>query len=127
MLLLLFLRQNTEYVIFALVEFSRVLFRSSYQRAVAGGRQTLSLAAQNPMGMRGLLVTWRDEAMGIVPAQPAAPLVPAVPDVPEVTVATVPEVPAVPEATAPAATGLPTFLGGGAVEASLASHCNKIG
>ena len=47
-------------------------------RAVAGGPMTMNLAAQNPMGMRGLLVTWRDEAMGITPQGQMA-VVPAAP------------------------------------------------
>ncbi|MGB5835933.1 MAG: peptidoglycan-binding domain-containing protein [Albidovulum sp.] len=96
---------------------------TSYHRAVAGGPVTMQMAAANPMGMRGLLVTWRDEAMGIVPQQQPMGQMAVEPFVPEVAApveVTAPE----PE---PAAPGLPTFLGTGATEASLASHCNRIG
>jgi hypothetical protein len=86
-------------------------------------------AAANPLGMRGLILQWRDEAMGIVPQGQVAPqgqmaVAPAAPEpeAPAVIEALVPE--AEPEPEAP---GLPSFLGGGAVEASLASHCNRIG
>ncbi|SPH18484.1 hypothetical protein DEA8626_02023 [Defluviimonas aquaemixtae] len=111
-----------------LTEYERSHLLTSYHRAVAGGPMTMQLATQNPMGMRGLLVTWRDEAMGVtspsqmavVPAQPE-PATPAVPDTVE-AMAVEPE----PAPTEPAATGLPTFLGGGTTEASLASHCNRI-
>jgi len=113
-----------------LSDYERSHLVASYHRAVAGGPQTMQLAAQNPMGMRGLLVTWRDEAMGIVPpqGQMAAPqgqmaMVPAAPE----SAAPMTETAAAPE-SAPAAPGLPTFLGGGAgPRASLASHCNRVG
>lgn len=108
-----------------LTEYERSHLIGSYHRAVAGGAMTLQQAAANPMGMRGLLVTWRDEAMGIVPqgqtvAMPAAPE--TAPPAPEPTVEA-----AAPAPAAPAAPGLPTFLGAGAAEASLASHCNRVG
>ncbi|MCB2110978.1 MAG: peptidoglycan-binding protein [Rhodobacteraceae bacterium] len=103
-----------------LSEFERSHLVGSYHRAVAGGALTLQQAAANPMGMRGLLVAWRDEAVGLTAPQPAVPAAPAT------TEAAMPEAPAEP-APAPAP-GLPTFLGNGAVtEASLASHCNRIG
>lgn len=113
-----------------LTEFERSHLITSYHRAVAGGGLTMQQAAANPLGMRGLLVTWRDEAMGIAPPAPyAAPqgqlaLAPA----------TVPLLPAAPvEAAAPAPAGtaaqggLPTFLGTPGAQVSLASQCNKIG
>ncbi|WP_347310332.1 peptidoglycan-binding domain-containing protein [Defluviimonas sp. SAOS-178_SWC] len=103
-----------------LTEYERNHLIGSYHRAVAGGSLTMQQAAANPMGMRGLLVTWRDEAMGI-PPQGQVVAVPAVPEVP----AAEPTVEAA--APAPAAPGLPTFLGGAATEASLASHCNRVG
>ncbi len=108
-----------------LTEYERSHLLASYHRAIAGGPTTMQLAAQNPMGMRGLLVTWRDEAMGVTsPSQMA--VVPAQPEAaaPETVEAKAPEPAAEP---APAAPGLPTFLGGGTTEASLASHCNRIG
>ena len=102
-----------------LTEYERSHLVGSYHRAVAGGALTLQQAAANPMGMRGLLLTWRDEAMGIAPQGQMAAM-PAVPEAaPEPTVEAA--------APAPAAPGLPTFLGGAATEASLASHCNRVG
>ena len=113
-----------------LTDYERNLLITSYHRAVAGGPMTMQQAAANPMGMRGLILQWRDEAAGIVPQGQYAPqgqmaVAPAAP-APE------PEAPVVealvPEAESePAESGLPNFLGGGAVEASLASHCNRIG
>ena len=105
-----------------LTDYERSHLVASYHRAIAGGAATAQAAATNPMGMRGLLVTWRDEAMGIVPAAPAAPAT-----VPATAPATLPA--AAPEttmATAPA-TGLPTFLGTAGAEVSLASFCNRVG
>lgn len=126
-----------------LTEFERSHLITSYHRAVAGGALTMQQAAANPMGMRGLLVTWRDEAMGIAPPPPygapyaapqgqmalapAAPLLPAAPV--EAAAPAASAVPAEIEAAAPAAAapGLPTFLGTPGAQVSLASQCNKIG
>lgn len=115
-----------------LTEYERAHLIGSYHRAVAGGALTMQQAAANPMGMRGLLVTWRDEAAGIVPQAPAAPLPGAA--APGVMAAA--PVPAAPPAEAPAALpqfaatpavpALPSFLGGATTQASLASHCNKV-
>ncbi|MEI2805382.1 peptidoglycan-binding domain-containing protein [Albidovulum sp.] len=110
-----------------LTEYERTLLVGSYHRGVAGGAMTMQQAAANPMGMRGLLLTWRDEAAGL-PAQGQMAVVPAMPAAPAapVTEAAMPEAePA--EEPAPAATGLPTFLGGAVTEASLASQCNRVG
>ncbi len=62
-----------------LTEYERTLLVGSYQRGMAGGALTLQQAAANPMGMRGLLVAWRDEAAGIVqpPVAAVAPTDPA--------------------------------------------------
>lgn len=98
-----------------LTDYERTLLVGSYHRAVAGGALTLQQASAHPMGMRGLLVTWRDEAAGVVPQGQALPAAPATT-----------EAMAVPE-PAPAAPGLPTFLGGATTEASLASQCNRVG
>lgn len=84
-----------------LTDYERSHLVTSYHRAVAGGPATAQAAAANPMGMRGLLVTWRDEAMGVAPA-------------------------ATTTAAAPA-TGLPTFLGTAGAQVSLASFCNRVG
>ena len=67
-----------------LTEYERNLLVGSYHRAVAGGSATMNQAAAHPMGVRGLLLTWRDEAAGVTPygqgavqgqmtAMPAAP------------------------------------------------------
>ncbi len=109
-----------------LTEYERTLLVGSYHRGVAGGAMTMQQAAANPMGMRGLLLAWRDEAAGL-PAQGQMAVVPAMPAAPA---APVTEAAAVPEAApeaAPAAPGLPTFLGGAVTEASLASQCNRVG
>lgn len=112
-----------------LTEYERNHLVGSYHRAVAGGAMTMQQAAANPMGMRGLLVTWRDEAAGITPqgqmaVAPAAPATAAAPLAP-VTEAAAPE--AAPETAPGTAPGLPTFLGGAATGTSLASHCNRVG
>lgn len=111
-----------------LTEYERTLLVGSYHRGVAGGAMTMQQAAANPMGMRGLLVTWRDEAAGVVPqgqmaVAPGAPAATAEPAAP-VTAAVTPEAAAPEAAPAP---GLPTFLGGAATTASLASQCNRVG
>jgi hypothetical protein len=110
-----------------LTEYERTHLVGSYQRAIAGGAVTMQQAAANPMGLRGLLVTWRDEAAGVAMPQAQTQgqmaLMPVAPAAQ--TPAPVAEA-AAPEAT-PAAPGLPTFLGGvAAQQASLASACNKI-
>jgi peptidoglycan hydrolase-like protein with peptidoglycan-binding domain len=115
-----------------LTEYERSHLIASYHRGIAGGPLTMQQAAANPMGMRGLLAAWRDEAVGmgapavpqgqmaLVPVQPALLADPVQP----VVEAAAPAV-TIPEA-APAQTGLPTFLGGATSQASLASTCNKI-
>jgi len=107
-----------------LTEYERTLLVGSYHRGIAGGGATMQLAAQNPMGMRGLLVAWRDEAAGVPPvAAVPAPFAPGGSVAAAVeAVAPEPE-PAVPVAVAPA---MPSFLGGVAVQASLASQCNTV-
>lgn len=110
-----------------LTEYERAHLVGSYQRAIAGGAVTMQQAAANPMGLRGLLVAWRDEAAGVAVPQAQTqgqmalmPVAPA-PQTPAPAVEA-----AAPEA-APAAPALPTFLGGAAAQqASLASACNKI-
>jgi peptidoglycan hydrolase-like protein with peptidoglycan-binding domain len=124
-----------------LTEYQRNLLVTSYHRAIAGGPQTMQLAAQNPMGMKGLLIVWRDEALGVQPAQPVAPVAPATtmaaqpvapvapvaPAAPAVTeVAVAPVVPA-PAETATAGAKLPSFFGNQKqAQVSLASECNRI-
>lgn len=118
-----------------LTPYERDFLVTSYQRALAGGAATAQMIAQNPMGVRGLLTTFRDQALGVQPQQPGL----SASVVPQVTVPTTVVVPAAPapapvttaaaaEPAAPAKPALPSFLGGsgGAAEASLASHCNKV-
>ncbi|MFW2545082.1 peptidoglycan-binding domain-containing protein [Primorskyibacter sp. 2E107] len=47
-----------------LTEFERNFLVSSYQRAQAGGATTAQMIAQDPQGVRGLLITYRDEQVG---------------------------------------------------------------
>lgn len=107
-------------------QFERDFLVTSYQRAIAGGALTAQQIAANPQGVRGLLVTYRDQAYG-------APAPFAQPQTPQTTVVVVPQqaepLPAAPapvSAATPAAPALPNFLGGAATQASLASHCNQV-
>ncbi|WP_415184459.1 peptidoglycan-binding domain-containing protein [Phaeovulum sp.] len=112
-----------------LTEYERSHLVASYHRAVAGGALTMQQAAANPMGMRGLLVQWRDEAAGIPSTPPSfapqgtAPGVMAVAPAPEAPAAELPQFVAILEPAAPA---MPSFLGGVVTQASLASHCNRV-
>lgn len=105
-----------------LTEYERTLLVGSYHRGIAGGGATMQLAAQNPMGMRGLLVAWRDEAAGVPPAAVAAAPQPVAPA--QNLAAAVEAV--APAPVAPAAPAMPSFLGGAVVQASLASQCNTV-
>jgi len=97
-----------------LTQFERDFLVTSYQRAMAGGPVTAQLVASNPMGTRGLLHHFRDEMMGTAATAPQ----PAMPSTPQPVAEPVP--------AAPAAPGLPNFLGAAVVQASLASHCNRV-
>lgn len=102
-----------------LSEYEKGFLLTSYQRAMAGGPVTNQQIAANPMGSRGLLLTYRDEAAGVYAQAPAA-VVPAAP----APAAVEPEAPAT-LARAPAA--LPNFGGAATTErVSLASHCNGV-
>ncbi len=98
-----------------LTPYERDFLVTSYQRAIAGGAVTAQQIATNPMGPKGLLITYRDQALGLQPQQtaPAGTLAAAVPE----------PAPAEPATTAAA---LPNFMGQGPADASLASHCNKV-
>ncbi len=105
-----------------LTPYERDFLVTSYQRALAGGATTAQMIATNPMGARGLLTTFRDQALG-VQSQPgvtaaAVPQAPAPAPDPAPTVA----------ATEPESPALPNFLGdaGAGAGPSLASHCNKV-
>lgn len=115
-----------------LTQFEKDFLLTSHNRALAGGPATAQMIASNPMGTRGLLITYRDQlatgnyAAGTVPptAMPGTTVVVA----PQ-TVVTTPEVaePEVTEAAAKVDTGpaIPNFAGSTATM-SLASHCNAI-
>ena len=131
-----------------LTEYERNLLITAYQRAIYGGPQVAQVAATHPMGMKGLLLMQRDEMAGIpstmtaVPqplaVQPAAPQVYAAePVAPNASrgvagaaagVGLASALPSLmPEAPAEAATpALPSFMGTGVTQVSLASQCNKI-
>ena len=89
---------------------------TSYNRAQAGGANTLAQIAQSPTGAAGLLITWRDEMAGggVRAPSPAAVEAPA-------------PAPAAPQMAAadPALAPLPNFMGSGGVT-SVASHCNNV-
>ena len=116
--------------------FERNLLTSSYNRAQAGGHNTLVQAAGNPEGVRGLLKAYRSEMAGgtavVGGTIVATAIAPApVPQVsPPVAVLQQPAPQVVPTfgATTAAATGataLPGFLGAG-TQASLTAHCNQV-
>ncbi|MFN0113610.1 MAG: peptidoglycan-binding domain-containing protein [Paracoccaceae bacterium] len=114
-----------------LTEYERTHLVGSYHRAIAGGPLTMQQAAQNPMGMMGLLVAWRDESLGIVQPPAAASAAPATtmavqPAQPETVV--VPETTEAAVEPVPEAGGkLPSFFGNQKqATVSLASECNRI-
>lgn len=116
-----------------LTDYERTVLVTAYHRAIAGGPVVAQTAATHPMGMRGLLLVQRDEMAGITTAtapQQVAPMLPVAPVATGTVVAALPSLmpeaaPAAPtsEAAAPA---LPSFMGTGVAQVSLASHCNKI-
>jgi len=108
--------------------FERDLLVQSYYRAQAGGAQTMQQIASDPRGSKGLLLSYRDEKLGVAPQgggqmQAAGQMATAAPQAGAMaTAVTVPQF----AASAPAASTLPSFMGQGAAQASLASHCNKV-
>jgi len=104
-------------------EFERDILVQSWYRAQAGGALTAQKASTDPRGVRGILFDYRDEKLGVVAPgsqMAAAPVAPA-PASPAGATA----MPQFGQAAAPA-TAMPSFLGRGATQASLASHCNKV-
>ncbi len=103
-----------------LTEYERTVLVTAYHRAIAGGPQVSQVMATHPMGMKGLLLVQRDEMAGVTVApvvvQPVAPVAAAG------VMAALPML--APEA--PEAAALPSFMGSGAAQVSLASQCNKI-
>ncbi len=110
-----------------LTEYEKNFLLSSHSRALAGGYATNQQIATNPMGSRGLLLTYRDQAAGIAPQAPQAgfvavapqPVAPVQPQTTEVVA------PAPAEPAPQSGSALPNFLGGGD-GLSLASHCNTV-
>ncbi|MDZ4136179.1 MAG: peptidoglycan-binding domain-containing protein, partial [Paracoccaceae bacterium] len=96
--------------------FERDLLVGSYYRAQSGGYATSQQIAADPRGVRGLLITYRDEKLGVAPPAGQFAATPAAPQIAPQTAASVPQF----AATAPA---LPSFMGQGVSQASLASHC----
>ena len=129
-----------------LTDYERTLLVTAYHRSVAGGQQTMQVAANHPLGMRGLLLVQRDEMagvqttpqigagqMGTTQMASGAPV--ATPGVGVGTVgggtiaAAAPAGAAAPViAPAPAAppAALPSLLGTTRSQVSLASYCNKV-
>jgi peptidoglycan hydrolase-like protein with peptidoglycan-binding domain len=107
-----------------LTQYEREFLVGSYHRAIAGGAATTQMVAANPMGTRGLLKTYQQEAAGMMATAPAAVPQPAAPGT---TIVVQPQVaPPAPAATpAPPGAAMPSFIGQGE-SASLASHCNQV-
>ena len=103
-----------------ITEYENTILVTAYHRAVAGGPQVAQVIATHPMGLRGLLLTQRDEMAGLtVPTGVASAPVPAAE--PVAPAASLPVL-----AAEPAAPALPSFMGSGVAQVSLASQCNKI-
>lgn len=103
------------------------LLVQSYYRAQAGGPQTMQQIATDPRGTKGLLFTYRDEKLGVAPGaggQMAA--APATPQPGFAAAGSSAVAASVPQFGAPASSNLPSFMGQGAAQVSLASHCNKV-
>lgn len=97
------------------------LLVQSYYRAQAGGPLTAQQIATNPRGTQGLLITYRDEKLGVSAPAPAGQMAAAEP-APAAGLS--PVAAAVPQFGAPAA--LPSFMAQSSAQVSLASYCNKI-
>ncbi|MCF8486520.1 MAG: peptidoglycan-binding protein [Rhodobacteraceae bacterium] len=127
-----------------MTDYERNLLLTAYQRAIYGGPQVAQVAATHPMGMKGLLLMQRDEMAGLPVTMPAAPQPYVVQPVAPPVYAAQPEAPQasrgvagaglvsalpslMPEEPVPAAApSLPSFMGSGVAQVSLASQCNKI-
>ncbi|MDO5758717.1 MAG: peptidoglycan-binding domain-containing protein [Rhodobacterales bacterium] len=106
-----------------LADYERQFLISSYYRAQSSGAATAQLIAERGQGTRGLLLAYRDEAVG-VPQTLAAQPAPAAAEQPPVTAA----VPEQAEAEQPklGLAALPNLMSSGGEGPSLASHCNQI-
>lgn len=105
------------------------LLVQSFYRAQAGGALTMQQVATDPRGTKGLLFAYRDEKLGVGAApggqMAAAPVMPTAPQIGFAAAGTGAIAAVVPQFGA-ASGGLPSFMGQGAAQASLASHCNKV-
>lgn len=115
-----------------LTEYERTLLVTAYQRTLMGGPLVAQTVATHPLGMQGFLLVQRDEMAGIrpvVPAVNAGVMALAAPVTPDAGVPVLPSLVAEPAPTVEAAANpaaLPSFMGSGAAQVSLASSCNKI-
>jgi peptidoglycan hydrolase-like protein with peptidoglycan-binding domain len=103
-----------------LTDYERSVLVTAYHRSIAGGPQVAQVMATHPMGMKGLLLTQRDEMAGLPAALPAASAVTAA------TVGVMAALPMLMPEEVAAAPALPSFMGSGQTQVSLASQCNKI-
>ena len=106
-----------------LADYERQFLISSYYRAQSGGAATSQLIAQRGQGTRGLLLAYRDEAVG-APQTYATTPAPA-PAAQSPVMAAVPQEAQVPEPDVGMA-ALPNLMSSGGDGPSLASHCNQI-
>lgn len=104
------------------------LLVQSYYRAQAGGPVTAQQIANDPRGTKGLLFTYRDEKLGVGGAaggqMASAPQQGFAAAGSNAVAAAVPQFGAA--ATTASSSALPSFMGQGAAQVSLASHCNKV-
>lgn len=108
----------------ALNSWEQELLVQSYYRAQAGGPLTAQQVATDPRGTKGLLFTYRDEKLGV--AAPGGQMASAAPQAGFAPAGPSAVAASVPQFGAPAASTLPSFMGQGAAQVSLASHCNKV-
>jgi peptidoglycan hydrolase-like protein with peptidoglycan-binding domain len=112
-----------------LSDYERTILVNGYHRAVAGGQQTMQIAANSPLGMRAILLAQRDEMAGVSASNYAAAAPLAAPSAayaaPAQTVVE-PELPALSAGTGATTAALPSLFSGGKSQASLASYCNKV-
>lgn len=104
-----------------LADYERQFLISSYYRAQSSGAATAQLIAERRQGTRGLLLAYRDEAVGVPPTAVAAPASAG-------DAAVMAAVPHEAEAPQPKVglAALPNLMSSGGDGPSLASHCNQI-
>ena len=106
-----------------LADYERQFLISSYYRAQSSGAATAQLISQRGQGTRGLLLAYRDEAVGVPQSYAATPAPAPVGDA--AVMAAVPQ-----EAEAPqpkvGLAALPNLMSSNGDGPSLASHCNQI-